>query len=609
MTRLRLLTTCLVLCCFLSACSDSRAPAEAPPRTAPDAEVDLTLSDGPAVAPPAWVPNLPTVEPGQVAQTLALARQALARGQLERGSSPGPGALELYWVVSRLEPANEEAKKGLQTTVEALLAEGALRIAAGDLKQAERIEAMAIATSPEAPLLAPYRKTLAQAHGADALIARAQQEAEKGHVLEPAGTSARDLLQRALKALPDYAPARQALARLHEDRLRLAWKAASAEDFTAADGYLLEAQRVLPGAPQTAVMDMRIVELRQALTGALIDQGNAAVDNLALDQADETLAHLARIAAQPDAVEALRERIHLARHYGPFKPAQAFAETLAGGGRGPEMVVVPYGRFDMGSPEDEAERTANENPVHAVVFARGFAIARSEVTVAEFRRFIVASGYRPLASRTGRSTVYDEKGGLMSEHEGVDWRRDHIGRPAAPSLPVMHVAFEDAQAYAAWLSKQTGQRYRLPSEAEFEYVLRGGSKTAYPWGAGAPDRLVGNLTGEGDVSRSGRRWANAIPSYRDGYWGAAPVRSFPPEKFGAFDLTGNLSEWTLDCWHESYQRAPVDGSAWVNPGCEQRVVRGASWGSSLDQARSAFRLPMDADTTGARLGFRVVREL
>ena len=315
------------------------------------------------------------------------------------------------------------------------------------------------------------------------------------------------------------------------------------------------------------------------------------------------------MAAQPFGVDRLRERIHLARHYGPFKPPDVFAEKLKSGGSAPEMVVVPYGKTLMGSDTSDAQRTDSEQPAHSIEFRRGFAIARNELTVADFRRFIEATGYRSVATREGHSTVYDEKGGVFSEHAGVDWRRDHVGRTASASLPVVHVAWSDAVAYTAWLSSQTGQVYRLPREAEFENVLRAGTQTVYPWGVGRPTGIVGNLTGDGDLSRTGRNWSNAIPGYRDAFWGPAPVRNFKPEGFGTFDMIGNVSEWTLDCWHDSYQRAPMDGSAWVNPGCPRRVVRGASWGSSLDQARSANRLPMAVDTTTARLGFRVVREL
>jgi len=612
MTRLRIVLSSVVLASALAACSDSPEPATPSAGGQAPASAVAPSAGLPAAAPTEaqpWQLDLPPISAAETTSTLARGRQALASGQLERGASPGPGALELFLAVAHLDPANEAAKEGLRDTLAKLRDDGLLRIRDGDLRAAERIATICASVLPDDPGLPDYRKSLQQGHRADALVKQANAQAAKGRLLAPAHPNAFELLQRARVLVPGYAPAQRSLTYWYRERLKAAWIAASAENFHAADIHLIEANRLQPGLPEARVMDLRIIELRQALTDALLVQGNAAVDKLALDQADRSLAHVAGIAAQSAGVDALRERIDLARHYGPFKPAQAFAETLAAGGSGPEMVVVPHGAYVMGSSEHEALRSAAESPVHIVRFARGFAIARNELTIADFRRFIAASGYRTLATREGRSTVYDEKGGLMSEHADVDWRRDDIGRVAAANLPVMHIAFEDAQAYAAWLSKQTGQHYRLPSEAEFEYVLRAGSLKKYPWGDAPPDRLVGNLTGDGDQSLSGRRWANAIPGYRDGFWGTAPVRSFVAEKFGTYDMIGNLSEWTLDCWHDSYQRAPDDGSAWINPGCAQRVVRGASWDSSLDQARSAFRLPMDANSTSARLGFRVVREL
>ena len=146
-------------------------------------------------------------------------------------------------------------------------------------------------------------------------------------------------------------------------------------------------------------------------------------------------------------------------------------------------------------------------------------------------------------------------------------------------------------------------------EAEFEYVLRAGSQTRYPWGDGAPSRVLANLTGAGDRSRSGRSWSDAFSDYRDGWWGPAPVKSFPANAWGVFDLEGNVSEWVEDCWHDSFIRAPDDGRAWVNPGCDKRVVRGASWGSAPDQARAAYRLSAAPDTRGPRVGIRVARDL
>ena len=176
-------------------------------------------------------------------------------------------------------------------------------------------------------------------------------------------------------------------------------------------------------------------------------------------------------------------------------------------------------------------------------------------------------------------------------------------------MPVLHVSARDAEAYAAWLSAQSGEAYRLPSEAEFEYAMRAGSETRFPWGDGPPPPGAGNFTGGNDESPSGREWRNAFRGYGDGHWGPARVATFAANGYGLHDLAGNVSEWVADCWHDGYRRAPDDGQAWVNPGCRTRVMRGGAWASAPEQTRSAWRAPARVDTTNARLGFRVVREL
>lgn len=236
-------------------------------------------------------------------------------------------------------------------------------------------------------------------------------------------------------------------------------------------------------------------------------------------------------------------------------------------------------------------------------------MSRHEITVGEFRRFMDATDHRARAERRGFSGTYDERTGNFVRRGYVDWRRDHAGRPAADDMPVLHVSAKDAQAYAEWLTEQTGRTYRLPSEAEFEYALRAGQRGLYPWSTPTPPARVGNLTGALDVAPTGKRWQNAFAGYGDGFWGPAPVGRYRPNPYGLHDLAGNVAEWVDDCWHASYRRAPAHGRAWINEGCRARVVRGGSWASAPHQTRSSWRQQMDADTTNARIGFRVVREI
>jgi formylglycine-generating enzyme required for sulfatase activity len=350
----------------------------------------------------------------------------------------------------------------------------------------------------------------------------------------------------------------------------------------------------------------RIARLRDEGLQALRERSGAS--DLAL--ARTRLAELLRIAEPGDPAAAeLRHRIELASHYGLFHPGQAFTDAIGYGARGPEMIVVPHGAFRMGAPDEEEGASDSERPVHYVRFDRGFAMSRTEVTVDQFARFVASAGYRTTAERRGYSMVYEARSGNFVRRNGVDWRHGHDGREARGDMPVLHVSARDADAYAEWLGERSGYRYRLPSEAEFEYALRAGSQSRFPWGEGVPPPDSGNFTGARDRGPGGRRWNNAFAGYGDGWWGPAPVATFDPSAFGLHDLAGNVSEWVADCWHDGYRRAPADGNAWLNPGCRERVMRGGAWASAPEQTRSAWRAAADADTTNARLGFRVVRDL
>ncbi|MDW8479728.1 MAG: formylglycine-generating enzyme family protein [Xanthomonadales bacterium] len=409
--------------------------------------------------------------------------------------------------------------------------------------------------------------------------------------------------------MPQNAQAREGLAAIERALLEQAQQAIGAGRFDEAERLIGDAGRVSPGSSAVLEAASRLQRARQTRAAELLAEAERALAAQRFDDAERLLGEAERLTPDIEGVEELRERITSVKVYASMRPGQVFRDRLQGGGEGPEMVVIPLGGFRMGSPEREPNRRTNEGPQFEVRFARAFALSRAEITVAQFREFVRATGYQTDAERLGDSSVYSEETGRIDKQRRISWENDYAGGRAEDEAPVVHVSWNDANAYAQWLARSTGLRYRLPSEAEFEYALRAGTTTAFPWGDGNPDRVLENVTGDQDRSATRRSWSVALPNYGDGFWGPAPVRSFPPNPFGLHDMNGNVSEWVQDCWHDNYVRAPTDGRPWVNEGCNRRVVRGGSWASTPDQLRSAFRLGVNADFRGARVGFRVAREL
>ncbi len=242
-------------------------------------------------------------------------------------------------------------------------------------------------------------------------------------------------------------------------------------------------------------------------------------------------------------------------------PAGVFRDGLKSGGEGPEMVPLPGGRFEMGG----APTTLNpdERPRHLVTVAP-IAVSRHEVTFAEYDRFARATNRR------------------LPDSGEVD-RAEH---------PVVHVTWDDAHAYAQWLSRETGKRYRLPSEAEWEYAARAGTTTLYWWG---------NDVGKGNAHcfdcKSG---LHPRQTARVGY--------FSPNPFGLYDTSGNVAEWVHDCYHPDYNGAPDNGSVWDGGDCTRRVVRGGSFSSASSALRNAKRDKLSPTQGYDNVGIRLVRE-
>jgi formylglycine-generating enzyme required for sulfatase activity len=559
-----------------------------------------TLEEAMAMGPP-----LPTTR--EITALLRRARVAEERG--DSGDAPEQ-AIALYREALGLDPSNPSAQAGLARIGGAARDWAIAAVQRNDEQAAQRNLALFESLPHSDKELDALRGQIAVLGKVMPLLAKAADQLKAGHAVEPAGDNALATYRRIREIDPDNALADEGLATIERGLLDDALGEAARDDFAAADVILAKASDIRPGSQALLETRARIEGLRRQRAASVLAQAQSALDAGNADLAEQ-LAQRAQLTS-PDlpGLDAFAQRLSNARLYASLKPGEVVRDRFLDiSGQAPSVVVIPTGSFIMGSPAGEEGRRDSEEPQRAVHIATGFALGRSEVSVAEFGLFVANSRYVTDAERQGSATIYEESSGRMREQRGVTWRDDYHGERAQPDLPVAHVSWNDAIAYLDWLSQRTGKRYRLPSEAEFEYALRAGSATRYPWGDGAPASVLENMTGDGDRSPSMRSWTRAFPGYKDGYWGPAPVAHFRANAFGLFDMNGNLSEWVADCWHDNYVRAPRDSRAWNNPGCTTHVIRGGSWGSAPDQVRSAYRIAAAADARSARVGFRVARDL
>ena len=255
----------------------------------------------------------------------------------------------------------------------------------------------------------------------------------------------------------------------------------------------------------------------------------------------------------------------------------------------PEMMVLPAGQFQMGSPETEVGRSDDEGPTIAIRLSVPFAISIAEITRSEWRACVAASICRAL------------------NLNGVNIEED--------VRPMTEVPFRDAEAFVRWLNTQTGHRYRLPTEAEWEYAARAGSSTAFSFGSSLRTACRFSNNDELVAPPADAGWM--MQPCQDGYGDVAAVRSFEPNPFGLFDMHGNAEEWTSDCWRSGLIGQAQDGSAYTINGpvpCGSRVVKGGSYLLAATNARSAARRGLQAiagpDGLGPRgVGIRIVRDL
>ena len=566
------------------------------------------LAGSPAPEPPS-VPAEP--EKPTTAGITALLKQAdKALAEADYVDSDETSALALYQKVLEEDKGNRRAAAGVAAVRGALLGSVSVALDQGDAKEAETLLADLERVPHERDDFKLQHDRLKVLRQIGPLLAQGADLLRQGKVLEPAGDNALEVYRRVREVDPDNALARQGLEQIQRGVLDRALAAVAKDDFAAADDILTEAAAIAPGSQQLLDTRTRAEGVRRQRAETVLAQAQSALDSGNADLAEQLVKQAQTISADLPALDQFQEKLRNARLYASFRPGQVVTDPfLDRSGSAPPLLVIPTGGFRMGSPEEEDGHRSNEGPQRDVAISIGFALGRNEVTVAEFRDFVRATSYRTTAEREGTSSTYDEGSGRVADAPGISWQDDYTGKRAADNLPVVHVSWEDATAYIEWLGARTGKRYRLPSEAEFEYALRAGTQTRFWWGDGDPPRVLANVTGAGDRSPQHRTWRKGFARYNDGHWGPALVRSYPANPLGLFDMDGNVSEWVDDCWHENYIRAPRDSRAWVNPGCERHVVRGGSWGSDPDQVRSAFRLSALTITRSARVGFRVARDL
>ena len=273
----------------------------------------------------------------------------------------------------------------------------------------------------------------------------------------------------------------------------------------------------------------------------------------------------------------------------------------------PEMVMLPQGSFVMGAAPGEEEREnvmdyfrGHSVPQHSVTMQHSFAIAKFDVTRDEYAQFVAET------NRPDPDSCYgpNESGG-ESDKKGANWHSP--GFPQTGKDPVVCVNWDDAQAYAAWLSAKTGQVYRLPTESEWEYAARAGTTTAR-YCSDNPAELCRYINhADLDFSEQHPRESGVNRECRDGFAFTSPVGSFLPNQFGLYDMLGNVWQWTEDCWNDNYKGAPSDGSSWHDGNCGRRVVRGGAYSNIPGLVRAAVRNRPKSSGRDHSGGFRVAR--
>jgi formylglycine-generating enzyme required for sulfatase activity len=489
-----------------------------------------------------------------------------------------------------------------------------------DLAKAQRDKLMAARTAAsEQARLAAEKKELDDARAADAERTRLAAQAKAAEDARIAAEKAR--AEDAARAAQARAAAERqkalADARAAEEARFAAARKAAEEARLAAERRVAEQARL--AAQKKAAEDARLASEKKAAEQARVAE--AARAKAAQAQADANMKLAAVLPADPGLAQQAAKQastgcpgisaqttslslgdaktLALPEECG-LKPRDAFKECP----NCPEMVVVPAGEFVMGSSKEDIDNglaAANEAPQHKVAVKERFAVGRFEVTRDQYAAFVNATGYKG----SGRCFTFEQN--LPKERENRSFLMPGYAQDG--NHPAVCVSWNDAQAYADWLSGVTGKSYRLPSEAEYEYAARAGSSARFAF-TDDPADLCRYANGADQSAKTAGLPEDApYMACSDGYPFTAPVGSLAANAFGLHDLIGNVWEWTADCFADDYTSATSDSAARLLANCQARTVRGGDWFSTASSLRPAVRAKASPDAHHDDIGFRVVRTL
>jgi len=381
------------------------------------------------------------------------------------------------------------------------------------------------------------------------LLAAAELDVKALRLTSPEGNNALERYQEVLSLDPGNAEAESGIETIAERYVAMIDSAIAKGQVDKANRYLGKARSLKPSSEIVAAAEARLAGLSGDTALDESSPGEQGADDVRAQKEAESV----QVASAKPA-----EQIALGG-----SARKVFRDELVSGGKGPAMITIPPGTFRMGDLNQAGQE--NERPVQTITFSKPFAVGKFEVTFEEYDKFAQVTG-RPLPPDNG-------------------WGRG--------ARPVVNINWYDARAYVDWLSQQTGHKYRLPSEAEWEYVARAGTTTEYWWG-----NHIGRNQANCEVC--GSQW-DAVRT--------APVGSFGANPFGVHDTVGNVWEWTEDCHHQNHEGARSDGKARTGGRCDTRVLRGGAWNYMAPRVRASTRSSTWPESQYLHLGFRVARDL